>query len=236
MNVPAERSSVQQLERPPVLHEKGSLLPLVGRTALLDLQRGEIVVHDKLEVPLNEHAIPQPVELIQNVLETVEGRHFWSGIYDVHHIAWPGCDYRALNDGTNLLGSLYRGSGSLKILMPRQLHNYIHAVTEPPKMPEWDVMEQWVRESEQVGRLYNTIRLSNFAKADISEEQKEHYRFSNFQQKLENMEDGHLGVMPDREYLAGLEVGSARQVLRSIARVRGFSNTRRQQQRFLRAA
>lgn len=210
-----------------------SLAPLVGLSDLLDRRNGQLVVTDKLQVPISEHGIPLPRELIEQVLASVAVRHHWTGHYDVHHVAWPEAEYKRINKETgSVLGGQYRGTAALKIRLPRQLHNYIHTVTEPPAIPDADVMEQWVREKWQVDRLYDTVSLKSMSEFDMPETEREKYRFSNFQQKLEDMEDGHLGLMPEREDLAAMEITQARRALRAIARVQGFTNNRLRQPRF----
>jgi len=210
-----------------------SLAPMVRLSELLDRRDGQLVVLEKIPVPVSEHGIPLPRELIRDVLASLATKHIWTGHYDVHHVAWPEAEYKRINKETDsVLGGQYRGTAALKIRLPRQLHNYIHTVTEPPAIPDSDVMEQWVREKWQVDRLYDTVSLKSLSDINMPEEERERYRFSNFQQKLELMEDGHLGLMPEREGLAAMEISTARQALRAIARVQGFTNGRRQQTRF----
>lgn len=210
-----------------------SLAPLVGLSELLDRRNSQLVVTEKIPVPVSEHGIPLPREMIEHVLATIATRHIWTGHYDVHHVAWPEQEYKRINKETaSYLGGQYRGTAALKIRLPRQLHNYIHAVTEPPVMPDTDVMDQWVHEKRQVERLYDTVSLKSMAELNLPQEELEGYRFSNFHQKLEKMEDGHLGLMPERERLLSMELADARQALRAIARVQGFSNGKRRQRQF----
>jgi hypothetical protein len=127
---------------------------------------------------------------------------------------------------------MYRGAAALKVRMPRPLHNYIHAVTEPPSTPDLDTMRQWTLEQRQVDRLYDTVSKGNMANMRIPEEQREKYRFSNFHKKLDEMDDGYLGLMPEKEYLTTITIDEARRTLHALARVRRIANSRSSQTRF----
>ncbi|MGK2896166.1 MAG: hypothetical protein ACSLEY_00990 [Candidatus Saccharimonadales bacterium] len=222
-------------ERLSTVKGEQSLAPLATHSELLNRRNGQLIVLDKLETPVDEYGIPQPHLLIKDVLGSVAISRVWTGGYDVHHVAWPEAAYHRYNDETeSLTGSYFRGAAALKVRLPRQLHNYIHAVTEPSPMPSEDVMQQWIKEQRQVSRLYDTVSRKNLSDAtDLSEEQREKYRFNNYRQKLDTMEDGELGLMPNREQLASIDIDQARRILRAIAKVRGFSNSRRQQRVFL---
>lgn len=219
-----------------------SLLPLVEATDLLELQpNGRIYARDLLPTPVDEHGVPRRVELIRQVLGTVATRHIWTGDYDVHHTAWPGNAYRKVIDrNSERIGSMYRGAGSLKVWTPRQLHNYIHKITEPPTPPPLEVMRQYALEHGQVDRLYDTIKVSSYIAvpelAELPFEEQELLRKEAFDRKLDQMHDGEIGIMPDREYLAQLEIAESRNILRSIARVQGFSNASSCQKTFFAAS
>ena len=214
-----------------------SLAPLLGKTSLLKRRGGRILCEDKFDIPLDEFGIPRRVQLMRQVLGTMEKYHYWTGYTDVHHTAWPGSEYRrVISDEQELIGSAYRGAGSLKVRLPRQLHNYVHAITVPPPMPTFDVMRQYALEHSQVSRLYDTIKVTSYDDfpnlASLPYEEQERLRAVAYQQKLERMQEGQLGLMPEREYLAGLEIAAARPVLRSIARVQGLTNARRSKRQF----
>lgn len=130
----------------------------------------------------------------------------------------------------------YRGCATLKVRVPRQLHNYFHKITLEPPVPSADVMHQWLLEQNQVDRLFDTISLSSLSQFDIDHDEKEEWRKSSYIAKLEEMRDGQLGLMPDREMLSRLELHHARKALRGIARVRGITNDRRSHRSFFKEA
>ena len=214
-----------------------SLAPLVEISPLLKFDaRGRVRASDKIEVPLDEFGIPRRVELMRQVLATLETAHHWTGGYDVHHLAWERDNYRHIILDGELIGASYRGCSSLKIIIPRQLHNYIHLVSEMPPVPEIEIMRQYALEHNQVYRLHDTISLDSyvaFPELDrLPHEAKEELRLQSFQRKLVDMEDGKLNVMPDRAELLDLDLKAARQTLRAIARTQGFSNKRSSQRSF----
>ena len=224
-------------ERRSFRRDDESLMPLLCKTDRIQQNGERIKCIDKLEVPLDDNGIPRRVALMGAVLNTIYMEHIWTGGYDLHHVAWPGKEYRqGFGLDGELIGAAYRGSGSLKVLLPRQLHNYVHRITEPPPTPDLDVMRQYALEHNQVDRLFETIRISNYDdKEHLSQLPfitQERIRYDSYKSKLEDMEDGQVGLMPDREYLAQLTISQARPVLRSIARVVGLSNARRSQKHF----
>lgn len=218
-----------------------SLAPLVELSPLLFVDSsGKIRAHDKIDTPLDEFGIPRRAELVRQVLGTLATEHWWSGGYDVHHAAWPRSNYQDIKDSQLEVGAIYRGAGLLKVRLPRQLHNYVHRITNQPPVPDFAAMRQFAEEHDQVNRLYDTVKVSSFdgypSLADLPFEDQEELRQSSFQKKLEVMKDGELGVMPDRDYLYDLEMTEARGALRAIARAKGFSNAKRCRQSFFAAA
>ncbi len=218
-----------------------SLMPLVEKTDLLHIgPTGKIQMTDLLETPLDEYGIPNRVELLRMVLGTLSVSHIWAGEYDLHHAAWPGEQYRRLEDGNYGVGARYRGSGSLKVRLPRQLHNYVHKITAEPPMPPLEIMRQYALEHGQVNRLYDTVKLTSYVeypKLDsLPHEDKEALRQKTLHRKLKVMQEGQLGIMPQREQLLSMELNEARGVLRGIARAKGISNSRRSQRSFFKEA
>ena len=87
-------------------------------------------------------------------------------------------------------------------------------------------MRQWVFEQEQVYRLYDSIKLGSMSAIDVSQDIKEQLRHESYLRKLETMQDGELGLMPDKEMLSVLTIDEARRTLRALARVQGISNAK----------
>jgi hypothetical protein len=217
--------------------DEQSLVPLLDLSDHLVAENGRVRGIDKLEVPLDEYGIPRRTEFVKMVLGTIATDHYWTGYIDVHHLAWPGANYRNIKDPDDkYMAMKYRGCATLKVRVPRQLHNYFHKITVEPPTPSQEVMRQWLLEQSQVDRLYDTIRLDNLSTFNVDDDTKEEWRRSSFIAKLETMRDGELGLMPDREELRTLHIRQARQALRCIARVRGLANGRRSHVSFFREA
>ena len=180
-----------------------------------------------IETPYDEFGIVDKRALLSSVMGSVAAGYIWTGSYTgPHHIMWPRNAYQAISPKSlRPTATHFRGNPSLKVILPRQLHDYLHVVTEPPLMPDSDVMRQYTHEQHNVHRLYDTIRYHGALHLEhLSHERKEQIRWSTMLAKLDTLDDGILGLMPDKEELANAGIARARQVLRSIARVQGLSN------------
>lgn len=219
------------------VYREQSLVPIVEKSDLLYVtNNGRIHTSDWIDTPVDQNGIPDRVELVRQALGTLASSHIWTGQYDVHHTAWPGAYYRNLpGDNTNI-GSNYRGSATLKVRLPRQLHNYVHKITHEPAVPSLDVMRQYSIEQDQVERLYSIVKYGSFSDSDarnaLTEEEKDDLRKQYLLRKLNTMQDGVLGVMPERNALSNMEMDEVRRVLRAVARVQGFSNAKSCQRAF----
>lgn len=224
------------MSRGSITHEPQCLLPLVGKTKFLEVDvYGAVRATDKIKTPIDTYGVPNRILLMRKVLGSVAMRHIWTGDYDLHHVAWPRAAYAESADGPEL-GIDYRNAPSLRITMPRQLHDYIHLVTTETAPPSTDVMRQYSLEHGQVGRLYDTVKSyktdEEIEKFGFSEAVSMAARLDSYHRKIELMQDGEIGIMPDREYLYNLDILEARRVLRSIARSNGFSNAKQSQRAF----
>lgn len=225
------------LERGLSYADNQSLVPIMDKTPMLERRGSRIVCPEKIDVPLDEYGIPRRVQLMRRVLDTMETQHIWTGGYDVHHMAWPGVWYRKLLDEDDgMFGSAYRGAGSLKVRLPRQLHNYVHTISEPPPMPDEEIIKQYALEHGQVSRLYDAIKLTSYEDfpelAALPFQNQERLRQESYERKLESMADGEIGLMPDTEYLAALTIAQARPVLRALVTVHGLSNAKKSKRQF----
>jgi hypothetical protein len=125
--------------------DEQSLVPLLELSEHLASKGDRIRGIDLLDVPLDEHGIPKRTEFVKMVLGTIATDHYWTGFVDIHHLAWPGIDYHNMREGDDrYMAMKYRGCATLKVRVPRQLHNYFHKVTHQPPLPSVDVMRQWL--------------------------------------------------------------------------------------------
>lgn len=194
-----------------------------------------VTVRDYVETPYNEFGIIDKQELFSRLLGSVASEYHWDGSFaGPHHLYWPRkhFNYPSVPRSREEVTARFRGSTSLKIILPRELHDYLHRITQLPDMPDFEVMEQYVLEQEQVHKLYNTVRFSSLEKIDASFDIKELIRYHSILEKLSTMEDGHVGLMPSRETLALAPVAESRQILRRLAQPMGISAHRACQKAF----
>jgi len=106
---------------------------------------------------LLDHAVPTPVDpdtgvvdhekLIDTMLELVDPEYKWQApFFDEHHLHWFAHRYSSAFHPDVKLTNEFRNLSIHKIWVPRQFHNFIHAVTIPPEVPEPEAMRRSVKE------------------------------------------------------------------------------------------
>ena len=179
----------------------------------LELTRsGTVTTTKKFEVPRDEFGIPRREALVDMVLGSVASAFEWSGMPDVHHIAWPYSVYRELSsDDSESVGMAWREIGSNKIRWRRQTHEYAHLVTIPLAPPDESVMVQDITEHAQGRKLYEILKLTNQEVADgYINERLEYNRLNRYLGALEGMPETQLHRLPSHEELAGFWPEQAR--------------------------
>lgn len=196
------------------LPETSLLWRLADYTSILErLPNNIMAVTSMIETPYTEYGIIDRKELFRRLLGSVASEYTWQGDYGgAHHLMWPRARYRrphvlASHEATTMH---FRGSPSLKVDLPRELHDYLHRVTEPPVAPPLEVMHQYNLEQLQIHRLYSTIKLTSYKHVDLPLEALERLRADGLERKLGEMEDGQIGLMPTRELLAAMSLEEAR--------------------------
>lgn len=188
---------------------------------------GNRLIVDEIETPYDEYGIVDKRELFSRIIGSVAADHVWKGSYEgPHHIMWPRYAYQGISpQAFRPKATHFRGSPSLKIIIPRQMHDYLHFVTEPPAVPDKDVMVQYSLEQFNVQRLYDTIRFHGALHLDKhTPEERERIRWETLLDKLDTMDDPQVGLMPEKESIVEAGITYARQALRAIARTQGLSN------------
>ena len=184
------------------------------------------MVVQKIETPYLEHGIIDHRSLVRQVLGSVASDYQWQGSFvGPHHLMWPRRLYPHSHDATSPEGiaAQYRSSPSLQIIIQREAHMYLHQVTEPPVRPSLEVMYQYNIEQAQIASLFSLLNGKTFHNEALPPGVLEDLRQRIFHDKLDHMQDGQVGLMPDREFLAQLELSDARTVLRRLARPLGIS-------------
>lgn len=116
----------------------------------------DVSTDGKLQTPLNTHGVVDLNELVSLGKQTVEDDYDWtSRLNDIHHLQWPGVFYE--NDE---LAHDFRETIDRKALLPRQFHNWLHHITEPPPVPSEEVMRHIVDAERIVHALASTATLA----------------------------------------------------------------------------
>lgn len=204
-----------------------TLVPLLDHTDLLALTpTGAVTVPDKLPAPTDIYGIPRPEIMINQLLGHMATEHFkWTGVFDLHHLATPKADYsivRTKDEGD--IGSAFRGVSFLKIELPRQMHNFSHAIFELPPRPSVDVMRAVMTEVGSARQLLETIN-------DFYGDKGREYVTDHaadlctriLEEKLASIKKPEIGLLPQPEELARMDIEALRCAVCSLLTVRRFS-------------
>lgn len=216
------------MDKQPTSARSGRLFArLAEHTDYLTHTTAGFQLREYIETPYDEYGIIDKRELFRRLLGSVSADFYWGGSYEgPHHLLWPRSYYSGGGARPEQsLSERFRGAPSLRVILRRDLHDWLHEATLPPQIPSRDVMWHHDHEQSQILRLYDTIRHRSLSKIHgMSHEQKEDYRLRRFHELLDEMDDGQVGLMPQREMLARMPLVEARAVIRSLARVQGLSN------------
>ena len=185
------------------IHEPMQLHELVDKSPHLAFNAcGKVVTTEYVETPYNEYGLVEIGPLFTRLLGSVAVEHVWRGNNaGLHHIMWPNRAYRELMPASDREVAVeFRTAPTLMIDIPRQMHEYLHKVTEPPTMPGIDIMQQYALEQQQVRKLAAIVSLHGRSRLlRLTKEQAENSRRQRVNFWLDKMQDGYLGIMPDRE-------------------------------------
>lgn len=219
--------SEERLQQIRSLH---SIMPLAEHTDLVDVRTRDdgtpqVVITDKLPAPTDEFGIPRPDIMVEQLLGQMATKNFvWSGVFDLHHVATPKADYtvaRSRNDGD--IGSAFRGMSCLKIELPRQMHNFSHAIFELPRRPSTDVMMQALIEVGQLKQLHRTIGEYFGEQRPSDVETAQQLCLRALHAELERMKEPEVGMMPSLNDIADMNFDDVQKLTSSALLVRRFS-------------
>lgn len=98
-------------------------------------------VDGTIQTPLDERNLVDLDALVREVRKTVTPDYTWaSPFHDVHHLQWPAPLYIGKTDAETKFLQSFRELSSRKAYVPRRFHQWTHRVTEPPPMPDTEVM------------------------------------------------------------------------------------------------
>jgi hypothetical protein len=127
----------------PILRELGSL----GLTKFKELHA--------IPTPTHENGIVDHEALIREVGALVSRTYRWKAPYfDEHHLHWRAYYYNPGFHEGSTIPERFRDLSTHKLWVPREFHNFIHAVTLPPDVPAMEVMEQSIEEYRFNNHIY----------------------------------------------------------------------------------
>lgn len=116
-------------------------------------------INGRLETPLDERGLVDLDRLVVLAKQTIDPDFTWqSNENDVHHLQWPAAAYknqRAVHDGYQ-----FRELVNRKAYVPRLFHNWIHLITEPPPVPDEEVMHYSIDAQRVAMSLARTASLA----------------------------------------------------------------------------
>lgn len=95
----------------------------------------------RIPTPLDDRDLIDVPQLITDVKSLVDPSHRWSGPLGVHHFYWFEEWYPHIHDEDAIVNPAhFRNIAPNKGLVPRELENWLHVVTDPAPVPDPEVM------------------------------------------------------------------------------------------------
>lgn len=214
-------------ERERYIRNLDSLAPLSDHTDAIHVNtEGRVEIARKLAPPNDEFGIPRPEIMVEQLLsEMATSNYVWSGRFDEHHLATPKADFtvvRTHHEGD--IGSAFRGLSCLKVELPRQMHNFSHAIFELPGRPSLDVMRQAVMEIGQAKQLQAIINEHFPDRLHGNGDRASQLCVTALHAALERMQEPQVGMLPELSVLADMELDDLRRSVNALIRIRRFSD------------
>ena len=144
-----------------------------------------------IPTPLDSRGLVNANQLILDVNSTVDPNYTWpSAFNDNHHLQWPRSNY------VRGYQTEFRNLPISRIMLPRNFHNWLHRVTEPPSVPSTEICRYRIEENRVVGALFRAasiaVHLDRMRLSDATRERKRRYYLEKYQEMLEQYR--HLPV------------------------------------------
>mgnify|MGYP007051657688 CR=1 FL=1 len=126
-------------------------LPPVEHAPILEdyWRLGERKFREKhaVETKTDERGFVDHVWLLEYIDSLVDEEYLWPHAKDIHHLQWTGEEYEPYHfqdtpDPT--VPNTFREIAFHKLLIPCQMHKFLHKVTLPPRPPDYEVMKKRV--------------------------------------------------------------------------------------------
>jgi hypothetical protein len=137
------------LERlPPIEHA-----PILEKLGALGMRKFK--ENFAIPTPILANGIVDHKKLVDNVRNLVSSDYRWSApFFDEHHLHWREYYYNPGLHNESTIPKQFRDLNIHKLWIPREFHDFIHAVTLPPDVPDLDVMTESVRQYRQNEYMY----------------------------------------------------------------------------------
>lgn len=121
--------------------------------------------HEKLPTPVDDRGIVDAERLIAVGMQSVSPEYDWREPFtandkrpynDIHHLHWPKTRYPATEE--NATAKEFRNLHINLVNVPRVFHNWLHVVTEPPAVPEQEVMRYYIDAQHVVVSLFQLVQ------------------------------------------------------------------------------
>lgn len=124
-----------------------------------ELRLWDIEKEGKIDTPLDPNGLVDLDMVVQHGKQMVDPEFSWvSPFNDVHHLQWPGIDYRP--DVAPEIAQSFRELTQRKTYVPRRFHNWLHHLMHPPLMPTEEVMVHAVKAEKATHALAATAQLA----------------------------------------------------------------------------
>ncbi len=107
---------------------------------------------EKITTPLNDLGLVDARATVELLRKSTQ--HQWFEFPDTHHLYWPANRYPKKQ-----IERQFRELPINKIMIPRDFHDYLHASTEPPLVPDTDLMHYQVLSYDAVRSMFDAARL-----------------------------------------------------------------------------
>jgi hypothetical protein len=127
-------------ELPPI--ESAPILKEYGRLGLTAFTK-----EYGMKTPTDGRGFVDYGALLGYVDSLVKKDFIWSSRMDIHHLQWESHRYNPVefaDEEDPTIPQRFREIPFHKLLIPRQMHEFIHVVTLPPELPEFDEMKKRV--------------------------------------------------------------------------------------------
>ena len=119
-----------------------------------------------IQTPVDDRGLVDIYEHVKLVKQTLSPEIDWKQHQsNIHHFYWPARLYKNTEEaGAQNIQSIFCGLPVHKGLLPIQFQNWLHRISEPPEVPEQEVMEYRIESWKVANDLFQAVR--NFKRRD----------------------------------------------------------------------